>query len=90
MAQERFEDNPGADHPDELVLDRLATETVVARVVATLTHDQAEVVLLRVVGGLQVSQVAAMMGKRPGTVRVLQHRGLRRLSTTATPEKLIA
>ncbi len=88
--RERFNDHPCADHPDETALDRLTTKTVVARVMADLTPDQAEVVLLRVVGGLRVSQVAEMMGKRPGTVRVLQHRGLRRLSVLETPEKLTA
>jgi RNA polymerase sigma factor (sigma-70 family) len=47
---------------------------------ALLTPDQAHVVLLRVLGGLTVDEVAAAMGKRPGTVRVLQHRALRRLA----------
>ena len=51
---------------------------------AVLSPDQAEVVLLRVVGGLRVSQVAELLGKRPGTVRVLQHRGLRRLAEHGT------
>jgi RNA polymerase sigma-70 factor (ECF subfamily) len=37
-------------------------------------------VTLRVVAGLDVGQVAAIVGKRPGTVRVLAHRGLRRLA----------
>jgi len=36
--------------------------------------------VLRVVAGLAVDRVAAIMGKRPGTVRVLTHRGLRRLA----------
>jgi RNA polymerase sigma-70 factor (ECF subfamily) len=31
-------------------------------------------------GGLDVDEVAAIVGKRPGNVRVLQHRGLRRLA----------
>jgi RNA polymerase sigma-70 factor, ECF subfamily len=88
--RQRLDDHPCADHPDETALDRLATETVVARVVAALTPDQAEVVLLRVVGGLGVTEVAQRMGKLPGTVRVLQHRGLRRLSAVATPERLTA
>lgn len=50
------------------------------RIVASLPDDQAEIVLLRVVAGLDVDQVAAMTGRRPGTVRVLQHRALRRLA----------
>jgi RNA polymerase sigma-70 factor (ECF subfamily) len=36
--------------------------------------------VLRVVSGLEVQRVAEIMGKRPGTVRVLTHRGLRRLA----------
>jgi RNA polymerase sigma-70 factor, ECF subfamily len=38
------------------------------------------VVLLRVVAGLEVAEVAAITGKRPGHVRVLAHRALRRLA----------
>jgi RNA polymerase sigma-70 factor, ECF subfamily len=78
------------DRPDETALDRLATEALVAHVVGTLSADQAHVVLLRVVGGLQVSQVAELLGKRPGTVRVLQHRGLRRLADHGTRESMPA
>jgi RNA polymerase sigma-70 factor (ECF subfamily) len=81
---------PNADRPDELALDRIATEAAVAHVVAVLSPDQAEVVLLRVVGGLRVSQVAELLGKRPGTVRVLHHRGLRRLALHATPGSMTA
>jgi RNA polymerase sigma-70 factor (ECF subfamily) len=47
--------------------------------VRLLPADQADAVLLRVVADMDVSQVAAVMGKREGTVRVLVHRGLRRL-----------
>ena len=49
-------------------------------VIGSLPPDQAEAVLLRVVAGLDVGQVAGIMGKAPGTVRVLSHRGLRRLA----------
>ena len=48
--------------------------------VAELPPDQAEVVALRVLAGLEVAEVARIVGKRPGTVRVLAHRGLRRLA----------
>jgi RNA polymerase sigma-70 factor (ECF subfamily) len=50
------------------------------RLIGSLTPDQAEVVLLRHVAGLEVAQVAQVVGKRPGTVRVLAHRGLQNLS----------
>jgi RNA polymerase sigma-70 factor, ECF subfamily len=48
--------------------------------IAQLPRDQAEVVALRVLGGLGVAEVARITGKRPGAVRVLAHRGLRRLA----------
>jgi DNA-directed RNA polymerase specialized sigma24 family protein len=37
------------------------------------------VILLRIVAGLDVARVSKIVGKRPGTVRMLQLRGLRRL-----------
>jgi RNA polymerase sigma-70 factor (ECF subfamily) len=48
---------------------------------SVLPAEQAEVLMLRVVGGLPVEEVARVVGKRPGTVRVLQHRALRRLAS---------
>jgi len=54
------------------------------RLIATLPTDQAEVIILRVVAGLDVAEVARILGKRPGTVRVLAHRGLRRLAERLT------
>lgn len=48
--------------------------------ISTLPPDQAEVVLLRVIADLDVPAVASIVGKQPGAVRVLCHRGLRRLA----------
>ena len=48
--------------------------------IRTLPPDQADAVLLRVVADLSVSEVAQIMGRREGTVRVLVHRGLTRLA----------
>jgi RNA polymerase sigma-70 factor, ECF subfamily len=67
------------DDPAAAALEGISTRAAIA-VVATLPADQAEAIVLRVVAGLGVDQVAAIMGKRPGTVRVLTHRGLRRLA----------
>lgn len=64
---------------EEEALAQLSTEEAISQI-ASLSRDQAEVVLLRVLGGLTVAEVAAIVGKRPGTVRVLQHRALRRLA----------
>lgn len=56
-----------------------ALDTALA-LVRTLPPDQAEAVLLRVLGDLSVAEVAQIMGRREGAVRVLVHRGLRRLA----------
>jgi RNA polymerase sigma-70 factor, ECF subfamily len=72
-------DQPAPDDPAAAALDGLSTRAALAQV-ATLPADQAEAIVLRVVAGLGVDRVAAIMDKRPGTVRVLTHRGLRRLA----------
>jgi RNA polymerase sigma-70 factor, ECF subfamily len=50
------------------------------RRIASLPPDQAEVVLLRVLGGLSAEDVAHIVGKSPANVRVIQHRALTRLA----------
>jgi RNA polymerase sigma-70 factor (ECF subfamily) len=72
-------DLPGPDDPAGAAVDAVSSRAALA-MIATLPPDQAEVVLLRVVAGLEVAEVAALTGKRPGNVRVLAHRALRRLA----------
>jgi RNA polymerase sigma-70 factor, ECF subfamily len=76
---ERLSERPAPDDPVLQVLEDQSTRAALA-LVAELSPDQAEVVALRVLGGLEVAEVARIVGKRPGTVRVLAHRGLRRLA----------
>jgi RNA polymerase sigma-70 factor (ECF subfamily) len=61
------------------VIDRSSTEWALG-VIATLPIDQAEAVILRAVVGLDVAGTAAVLGKRPGAVRIAAMRGLRRLA----------
>ncbi len=70
--------------PDELEA-RLALDAAL-RCVARLPSDQAEVVALRVLAGLSAEQVAEIVGKRAGAVRVLQHRALQRLANELAAE----
>ena len=74
LAEPLAPDDPAAD-----AVEGASTRAALA-LIATLPTDQAEAIVLRVVAGLEVSRVAELMGKRPGTVRVLTHRGLRRLA----------
>lgn len=50
--------------------------------VRSLPADQSEAVLLRVVAGLEYADVAEIMGRSTGAVRVLVHRGLKRLQAS--------
>ena len=63
-------------------VDSLSTAEAL-RAIARLPALQAEVVLLRVLADLPVEEVAAIVGRRPGTVRVIQHRALARLARQA-------
>lgn len=72
-------DLPAAHRVEDEVEEVISTEAAL-RLIGRLPPDQAEVVLLRVVAGLDVGHTARVVGKRPGTVRVLAHRGLHRLA----------
>jgi RNA polymerase sigma-70 factor (ECF subfamily) len=76
---EQLAERPAPDDPATQVLEGQSTRAALA-LVAELPADQAEVVALRVLGGLGVAEVASIVGKRQGAVRVLAHRGLRRLA----------
>jgi len=84
-APETFDDHddphPGTDRDDPatVVVDQMSAQQAVEMIVAGLSPDQAEVVLLRIVAGLGVSEVAAIMGRSPTSIRVLCHRALRHL-----------
>ncbi len=77
-----------ADDPEAEGLAAVSAQEAARTIAAALSPDQADVVLLRMLGGLDVDQVAAVLGKRPGTVRVLQHKALRRLADRFSPEVL--
>jgi RNA polymerase sigma-70 factor (ECF subfamily) len=72
--------------PEAQALMASESEAVLAHI-ASLPPDQAEVVLLRVVAGLETEEVAGIVGKKAGAVRVLQHRALKRLSERLVRER---
>ena len=83
LVEQAAPDDPAAD-----ALEGFSTRAALAEV-AALPDDQAEAIVLRVVAGLDVQRVAELMGKRPGTVRVLTHRGLRRLAERLGSDSLV-
>jgi len=89
---------PTADRPVEELVDlhdpadvegdtvgRVQSEAALA-LIASLPRDQAEAVLLRTVLGFDGPTAARILGKRPGTVRVAAHRGLRALARKLSDE----
>jgi len=67
-----------ADAADE-AMERLGTQSAIA-LLSQLPRLQAEVILLRVLAGLDTNAVARLLGRSPGAVRIAGHRGLRRLA----------
>ena len=57
----------------------ISTEAALA-LLRELPEAQAQVLLLRVVAGLDVTRTAEVLGRTPNHVRVLAHRGLRALA----------
>lgn len=77
---EGIDDRPGDADPEADVVVRDSIVRALRLLHAHLTDDQATIVILRIVGGLSTEQVAQVMGKRPGTVRVVQHNALKKLA----------
>jgi RNA polymerase sigma-70 factor (ECF subfamily) len=73
---------PGAYELDRPVTDPPVDDGEAAALaqVRQLPAAQAEVVLLRVLGGFSAEEVAEITGRSSGSVRVIQHRALRRLA----------
>ena len=67
-----------ADAADQ-ALEAVSTQAAM-ELIKSLPREQAEIIMLRVVVGLDAGDVAKIVGKTPGAVRVAAHRGLRRLA----------
>jgi RNA polymerase sigma-70 factor (ECF subfamily) len=64
---------------EDQVLEGISVQGAVA-LLARLSPDQAETVALRVIAGLETPDVARILGKSAGAVRVALHRGLKTLA----------
>jgi RNA polymerase sigma-70 factor (ECF subfamily) len=68
-----------SDDVADTVTSGMSAQAAVDEIVRHLTPDQAEVLLLRVLGDLSVSDVAVIMDRSAPWVRVTQHRAVSRL-----------
>ena len=69
-----------ADNPEAVTLDRMSAVEAAQLIARHLSPEQCDVILMRILGDLEVTQVAAAMGQSETWVRVTQHRALRRLA----------
>ncbi len=67
------------DGPEDAVVQQLTNEQLLA-CVKQLGSEQQECISLRFLQGLSVSETAAIMGKKDGAIKALQHRAVRRLA----------
>lgn len=79
-------DRAGGHDTAGSALERMSTQRALA-LISTLPIDQAEAITLRVIAGLDVKDVAQLLNKRPGAVRVAAHRGLRTLATRLSAQQ---
>jgi RNA polymerase sigma-70 factor (ECF subfamily) len=75
---------PSTPDAEQLALDNIATESAMA-LLSRLSPPQAQVIMLRVVAGLDTDPVARLLGTTPGNVRVMAHRGLKKLESLLGP-----
>ncbi|MGY1651458.1 sigma-70 family RNA polymerase sigma factor [Geodermatophilus sp. SYSU D01119] len=68
------------DGPEDAVVARLTNEQLLA-CIRQLGSEQQECISLRFLQGLSVSETAAVMGKKDGAIKALQHRAVRRLAS---------
>jgi RNA polymerase sigma-70 factor, ECF subfamily len=72
--------HPGAESTEEVALNGVSGQQAASLIASVLRGEQAQVVLLRVLGDLDVEQVASIMQRPTTWVRVTQHRALRKLA----------
>ena len=73
--------------PCTAVVQMDASRRAIREISELLPGPQAEVVLLRVVAGLNVAETARVVGRSSNAVSVLQNRGLRRLASKLGPKE---
>jgi RNA polymerase sigma-70 factor (ECF subfamily) len=69
----------GTAGPEDAVIAQLTNAELLA-CVKRLSGEQQECIVLRFLHGLSVSETAAIMGKKDGAIKALQHRAVRRLA----------
>lgn len=77
LGEEHESATPGTAETEALAL---AGDEWVAAQLSVLTQEQRDVVLLRVVSGLTIEEIAEVLGKRVGAIKAMQRRAFRALA----------
>ena len=75
---------------EQAALDNVSAQDSVDLIVRLVSIDQAEVILLRVLGDLSLAQIARVMDRDVTWVGVTLHRGLKRLASRLGNRSLLA
>ncbi|RMD61753.1 sigma-70 family RNA polymerase sigma factor [Candidatus Parcubacteria bacterium] len=84
VALEAAAELPSADAPEEQA-ERQLLEAEVMRAIRLLKPDYQDVLIMRFIEELSLKEVAAILGKSEGAVKLLQHRAMRRLRQLLPP-----
>ncbi|MCI0579087.1 MAG: RNA polymerase sigma factor, partial [Chloroflexi bacterium] len=82
---EEIEDLPGSNEDTGDIVDQQLALEAIARKLKVIAPDRAEALSLRLFGGLEVAEIAEVMGKNEAAVRMLVFRGLRDLQAQLDP-----
>ena len=85
----RVGESPARHSVEDAAVDNVSAAAAVESIVRALSPDQAEVMLLRVLGDLSIEQVATVMGRDANWVGVTQHRAMKRLSDRVAPRMAV-
>ena len=65
---------------EEDFTDTVNSQSVIESALKQLTLEQQEVITLRIIKGYSVAETASIMGRKEGTIRVMQYRALQKLA----------
>ncbi|MCU1395515.1 MAG: polymerase, sigma-24 subunit, subfamily [Ilumatobacteraceae bacterium] len=82
-------DRPATTATEQDALDALSGQAAVSLITSLLKPEQAEVLLLRVLGELDAEEVGTVMGRTANWVRVTQHRALRTLAARLGADEMV-
>ena len=86
LARRRASRPPQTELPDtefmafDTVTDQLEMQEAIEELTKGLSEEQSEVLLLKVLGGFDAKEIAAITGRTEGSVRTMQHRILKALA----------